>query len=138
MWSFWYVERSRCVIFGILIVQDVDCFESGIFSMWEASDMEYWGCGLFGKWNVLDLEFGKGDACRDVGCWFTNSSWTLALSVGLTMGFDDGLFLHECWKCLLLRKTIPLEKHSNLQFRGRGLSSLDCVILIIHWCSAAD
>ena len=41
MWSFWYVERSRCVIFAILIVQDVDCFESGIFSMWEASDMEY-------------------------------------------------------------------------------------------------
>ena len=66
MWNFWYVGRSRCVMFGMLDFQDVRCFPTMVFGMWEVGDMGCSGCGLFRKWN--DFRLGMWDIYRFAGC----------------------------------------------------------------------
>ena len=66
MWNFWYVGLSRCVMSEILDVQNVRCFWTMAFGMWEVGDMGCLECGLFRKWN--DFGMGMWDIYRVVGC----------------------------------------------------------------------
>ena len=33
----------------------VECWECGMFRMWDVRDVRCWGCGMFGMWNVGDV-----------------------------------------------------------------------------------
>ena len=58
------VRCWECGMFGMWDVQDVRCLGCGMFRMWDVQDVGCWGCGLLEMWDVRDM----GCEMWDVGC----------------------------------------------------------------------